>query len=279
MSRNQQGLYSPTFEHDNCGIGAVVNSKGIKSHQTVERALCIVENLEHRAGKDAEGKTGDGVGILLQISHKFFAKVCKKLNIAIGGEREYGIAQLFFPQDEIKRRQAKKMFEIIAEKEGLELLGYREVPVYPQVLGHKAKECMPHIVQAFIKKPEGVEKGLDFDRKLYIARRVFEQSNDNTYVVSMSSRTIVYKGMFLVGQLRTFLRICRIKIMNLPLPWYIPDSAPIPIQAGREHTPTALWYITGKSILYGATRTKCRPERKIWRLLISKGSCTRFSLW
>ena len=204
MSRNHQGLYSPTFEHDNCGIGAVVNSKGIKSHQTVERALCIVENLEHRAGKDAEGKTGDGVGILLQISHKFFAKVCKKLNIAIGGEREYGIAQLFFPQDEIKRRQAKKMFEIIAEKEGLELLGYREVPVYPQVLGHKAKECMPHIVQAFIKKPEGVEKGLDFDRKLYIARRVFEQSNDNTYVVSMSSRTIVYKGMFLVGQLRTF---------------------------------------------------------------------------
>ena len=204
MSRNQQGLYSPTFEHDNCGIGAVVNSKGIKSHQTVERALRIVENLEHRAGKDAEGKTGDGVGILLQISHKFFAKVCKKLNIAIGGEREYGIAQLFFPQDEIKRRQAKKMFEIIAEKEGLELLGYREVPVYPQVLGHKAKECMPHIVQAFIKKPEGVEKGLDFDRKLYIARRVFEQSNDNTYVVSMSSRTIVYKGMFLVGQLRTF---------------------------------------------------------------------------
>ena len=204
MSRNQQGLYSPTFEHDNCGIGAVVNSKGIKSHQTVERALCIVENLEHRAGKDAEGKTGDGVGILLQIYHKFFAKVCKKLNIAIGGEREYGIAQLFFPQDEIKRRQAKKMFEIIAEKEGLELLGYREVPVYPQVLGHKAKECMPHIVQAFIKKPEGVEKGLDFDRKLYIARRVFEQSNDNTYVVSMSSRTIVYKGMFLVGQLRTF---------------------------------------------------------------------------
>lgn len=200
----RQGLYSPMFEHDNCGIGAVVNSKGIKSHLTVERALHIVENLEHRAGKDAEGKTGDGVGILLQISHKFFSKVCKELDFNIGGEREYGIAQLFFPQDELKRNQAKKMFEIIVEKEGLELLGYREVPVYPEVLGHKAKVCMPHIVQAFIKKPEQVEKGLDFDRKLYIARRVFEQSNDNTYVVSMSSRTIVYKGMFLVGQLRTF---------------------------------------------------------------------------
>ena len=202
--KENQGLYRQQFEHDNCGIGAVINSKGIKSHTTVENALKIVENLEHRAGKDAEGKTGDGVGILLQISHKFFKKECDKLGIAIGEEREYGIAQLFFPQDELKCNQAKKMFEIIVEKEGLEFLGYREVPVYPDVLGHKARVCMPHIVQAFIKKPARVEKGLEFDRKLYIARRVFEQSNENTYVVSMSSRTIVYKGMFLVGQLRTF---------------------------------------------------------------------------
>ena len=202
--KENQGLYRQQFEHDNCGIGAVINSKGIKSHTTVENALKIVENLEHRAGKDAEGKTGDGVGILLQISHKFFKKECDKLGIAIGEEREYGIAQLFFPQDELKCNQAKKMFEIIVEKEGLELLGYREVPVYPDVLGHKARVCMPHIVQAFIKKPARMEKGLEFDRKLYIARRVFEQSNENTYVVSMSSRTIVYKGMFLVGQLRTF---------------------------------------------------------------------------
>ncbi len=208
MDRNaameDQGLYRQQFEHDNCGIGAVVNSKGVKSHQTVENALRIVENLEHRAGKDAEGKTGDGVGILLQISHSFFQKVCTKEGIAIGGEREYGIAQLFFPQDELKCNQAKKMFEIIVEKEGMEFLGFRQVPVHADVLGRKARECMPHIVQAFIKKPEQVEKGLEFDRKLYIARRVFEQSNDNTYVVSMSSRTIVYKGMFLVGQLRTF---------------------------------------------------------------------------
>ena len=202
--KENQGLYRQQFEHDNCGIGAVINSKGIKSHTTVENALKIVENLEHRAGKDAEGKTGDGVGILLQISHKFFKKECEKLGIEIGEEREYGIAQLFFPQDELKCNQAKKMFEIIVEKEGLELLGYREVPVYPEVLGHKARVCMPHIMQAFIKKPVRVEKGLEFDRKLYIARRVFEQSNENTYVVSMSSRTIVYKGMFLVGQLRTF---------------------------------------------------------------------------
>ena len=204
VRREDQGLYRREFEHDNCGIGAVVNIKGKKTHDTVANALRIVEHLEHRAGKDAEGKTGDGVGILLQISHKFFKKACKKEGFDIGGEREYGIAQFFFPQHEIKRAQAKKMFEIIVEKEGLELLGWRTVPVIPEVLGHKARECMPYIMQAFIKKPDEVEKGLPFDRMLYIARREFEQSNDNTYVVSMSSRTIVYKGMFLVGQLRTF---------------------------------------------------------------------------
>ena len=204
VRREDQGLYRREFEHDNCGIGAVVNIKGKKTHDTVANALRIVEHLEHRAGKDAEGKTGDGVGILLQISHKFFQKACKKEGFDIGGEREYGIAQFFFPQHEIKRAQAKKMFEIIVEKEGLELLGWRTVPVIPEVLGHKARECMPYIMQAFIKKPDEVEKGLPFDRMLYIARREFEQSNDNTYVVSMSSRTIVYKGMFLVGQLRTF---------------------------------------------------------------------------
>ena len=203
-NEEQKGLYRQEFEHDNCGIGAVVNIKGKKTYDTVVNALRIVENLEHRAGKDAEGKTGDGVGILLQISHKFFKKVCKKEGFDIGGEREYGIAQIFFPEHEIKRAQAKKMFEIILEKEGLKLLGWRKVPVVPDVLGQKARECMPCIMQAFIKKPQDVEKGIDFDRKLYIARREFEQSNDNTYVVSMSSRTIVYKGMFLVGQLRTF---------------------------------------------------------------------------
>ena len=200
----QPPLYRPEFEHDNCGIGAVVNIKGIKTHGTVEQALTIVETLEHRAGKDAEGKTGDGVGILLQISHRFFSKVTKELGFDIGGEREYGIGMFFFPQDELERNQAKKMLEIVVEKEGLEFLGWRAVPIVPEVLGNKALDCMPYIMQGFIKKPAKVNKGIDFDRKLYIARRIFEQSNENTYVVSMSSRTIVYKGMFLVGQLRQF---------------------------------------------------------------------------
>jgi len=202
--RVQQGLYDPRFEHDNCGIGAVVNIKGIKTHETVANALKIVENLEHRAGKDAEGKTGDGVGILLQISHKFFAKAVKPLNIHLGGDRDYGIGMFFFPQDELMRNQAKKMFEIIVEKEGMEFLGWRMVETHPETLGNKAVECMPYILQGFVKRPSDVNKGLDFDRKLYIARRIFEQSNDNTYVVSLSSRTIVYKGMFLVKQLRMF---------------------------------------------------------------------------
>ena len=200
----QPGLYSEQFEHDNCGIGAIVSIKGIKTHQTVSDALSIVENLEHRAGKDAEGKTGDGVGILLQISHKFFKKAVKPLGIELGEEREYGIGMFFFPQAEMKRNQSKKMFEIIVEKEGLEFRGWREVPTYPNVLGKKAIDCMPYIMQAFVKKPEDVNKGIDFDRKLYVARRVFEQTCENTYVVSLSSRTIVYKGMFLVGQLRQF---------------------------------------------------------------------------
>ncbi len=198
------GMYDPSFEHDNCGIGAVVNIKGIKTHDTVANALKIVENLKHRAGKDAEGKTGDGVGILLQISHKFFAKAVKPLGISLGGERDYGIGMFFFPQDELKRNQAKKMFEVIVKKEGMNFLGWREVPIDPTKLGQKAVDCMPYIMQGFVKRPADVKKGLDFDRKLYVVRRVFEQSNDDTYVASLSSRTIVYKGMFLVEQLGLF---------------------------------------------------------------------------
>ena len=197
----QQGLYSPAFEHDACGIGAVVDIKGRKSHGTVDDALKIVEKLEHRAGKDAEGKTGDGVGILLQISHKFFSKAA---GIPLPGERDYGVGMFFFPQDPLKRGQAKKMFEIILEKEGLPFLGWRRVPVRPEILGQKALEKMPFIEQAFVGRPEESRRGLEFDRRLYVARRVFEQSSGDTYVASLSSRTVVYKGMFLVGQLRQF---------------------------------------------------------------------------
>ncbi|MCD8326578.1 MAG: glutamate synthase large subunit [Lachnospiraceae bacterium] len=224
-------LYDPAFEHDNCGIGACVNIKGIKTRETVENALQIVETLEHRAGKDAEGKTGDGVGILTQIPHAFFKRETEKLGFDIGGEREYGIAMFFMPQEEMPRNQARKMFEIIVEKEGLKFLGWRVVPTHPEVLGKKALECMPYIIQGFVKKPANVEKGIDFDRKLYVARRVFEQSTSNTYVVSFSSRTIVYKGMFLVGQLRTF-------FSDLQDPEYVAAIAMIHSRFSTNTTPS-----------------------------------------
>jgi glutamate synthase (ferredoxin) len=197
-------LYDPRFEHDACGIGAVVAIDGKKTHKTVDNALKIVEKLEHRAGKDAAGETGDGVGILLQISHSFFKKAAAECGITLGDERDYGVGMFFFPQERLARSQAMKMLEIIVEKEGMEFLGWRTVPVAPQVLGQKALDCMPCIMQCFVKRPENIERGLEFDRMLYVARREFEQSNDNTYVPSFSSRTVVYKGMFLVGQLRRF---------------------------------------------------------------------------
>ncbi len=202
--KNSSPLYDPRFEHDACGIGAVVDVKGRRSYDTVDSALKIVEKLEHRAGKDAAGETGDGVGLLLQVPHKLMVKAAAQCGVALGGERDYGVGVFFFPQDGLKRAQAKKMLEIIVAKEGMEFLGWRDVPVRPEVLGERARSCMPHISQCFVKRPADCPQGLDFDRKLYVARRVFEQSNVNTYIPSFSSRTIVYKGMFLVGQLRQF---------------------------------------------------------------------------
>ena len=227
-------LYEPSFEHDNCGIGAVVNIDGSKSHKIVDNALSIVEKLEHRAGKDASGETGDGVGILVQISHEFFKKAAADL-VGKLGEREYGIGQFFFPGDVVSTGSTtcdseKARFEKCCAAEGLKFLGWRKVPVNADVLGKKARDCMPQIWQGFVEKPADCEPGLDFDRKLYIVRRLFENgalrgapaegvaenaagacsegetspSLPKTYVCSLSSRTIVYKGMFLVHELRTF---------------------------------------------------------------------------
>ncbi len=191
-------------EHDACGIGAVVKIDGVPEYSVMDDALTIVEKLEHRAGKDASGTVGDGVGILLQISHPFFSVVAKKAGLKIGGAGEYGIGMFFLPQDELKRTFAKRLFEVIARKEQVEVIGWREVPVFPEILGDRARDCMPAIWQCFLKKPETAEAGADFDRLLYVVRREFEQSSEDTYICSLSSRTIVYKGMFLVGQLRRF---------------------------------------------------------------------------
>ena len=162
----QQGLYHPEFEHDNCGIGAIVNIKGERSRRVVEDALSIVEKLEHRAGKDAEGKTGDGVGILVQMPYGFMRSEAEKLGFTLGEDGDFAVGMFFFPQNERKRSQAKKLFEIIVKKGGLEFLGWRTVPSVPDVLGQKARDSMPYIMQGFVKRPEDCEKGLAFSEKL-----------------------------------------------------------------------------------------------------------------
>ena len=196
----EKTLYSENFEHDACGIGAVVNIDGIASHDVVDDALTIVERLEHRAGKDATGQVGDGVGVLLQMPHKLYST----FGFDLGQKGDYGVGMFFFPQENLQRRQAQKLFEVICGKEGVPFLGWRQVPVDPEILGAPARDSMPGIYQCFVARPGDVDRGLAFDRRLYVIRRVFEQSSEGTYVCSFSSRTVVYKGMFLVNQLRKF---------------------------------------------------------------------------
>ena len=200
-------LYRSSFEHDACGIGAVISIKGEQNHRTVDDALKIVEKLQHRAGKDACGETGDGVGLMMQIPHKLMCKAAEKAGLEpLGAPRSYGVGMFFFPQDTLRRLQAKKMLEIIVQRNGLEFLGWRDVPTDPGILGQTARDAMPYIMQCFVRKPQDCPEGLAFDRRLYIVRREFEQSAIGTYIPSFSSRTIVYKGMFLVNQLRAFYR-------------------------------------------------------------------------
>ena len=170
----------------------------------MDYALKVIENLDHRAGKDATGETGDGVGIMLQVSHSFFSRAAAECGINVGG-RVITAWACFFPQDG-ERDRAKAAFEAIVRGEGFQCLGWRDMPTNPDTLGQRARSTMPHIAQCFIARPASVEKGLPFDRRLYIARRLFEKSQEGaqTYVVSLSSRTVVYKGMFLVRQLRDF---------------------------------------------------------------------------
>ena len=182
------------IEHDACGIGTVVQIDGKQSYDVLDKALHIVEKLEHRAGKDASGKVGDGVGILLQISDDFFRKTLKKDNIKL--PEHYGVGMFFLPRNKLLLNQHKKMFEKFVEQEGCTFITWRKVPCDESILGQKAKDCMPSIYQAF------VQGDTDLEQKLYVIRREFEKSCKETYVASLSSRTIVYKGMFLVSQLR-----------------------------------------------------------------------------
>ncbi len=204
MLENNNLLYNKNFEHDACGIGAVVNIDGKKSYKTVDDALKIVEKLQHRAGKDAMGEVGDGVGILVQIPHEFFINYAKTQNFSLPKEGDYAVAMIFFDKEESNFQSDKESFEKILTDNNLKVLSWRKVDINPSILKGKAISSMPNIYQCIIEKPENLESGIVFERKLYSARKIFEKQTKSSYVVTMSSKTIVYKGLLLVEQLREF---------------------------------------------------------------------------
>ena len=211
-SRGKRSLYRSEFEHDACGIGALANINGEKSHQILDDALSVLVNLEHRGGTGLEKNTGDGAGVLFQIPHHFFRKEAQKCGQILPAEGDYGTAMVFFPQSEQGVACARSVFEEGCAEAGVPVLFWREVPVDPHDIGETARACMPTILQAFLGRPEGVSRGDTFERKLYVCRRIIEKRAEGAhalkgqifYICSMSSRTIVYKGMLVATQMRRF---------------------------------------------------------------------------
>ncbi|MEH7120805.1 glutamate synthase large subunit [Neobacillus vireti] len=207
-----QGLYHPEYEHEACGIGMVANINGKKSHDIVEYAITILCNLEHRGGQSADTSTGDGAGILTQIPHSFFEKQCEKENIELAEEGKYGIGMIFLPQDPEVRKKTQKQIENVIKEEGQVFLGWRTVPVNDSYVGDMAKKSKPFIRQMFIASSLNPHDQNDFERKLYVIRKRLEKEvcpsdkehQEGMYVCSLSSRTIVYKGMLIPEQLDSF---------------------------------------------------------------------------
>ncbi|MDF2114092.1 glutamate synthase large subunit [Roseiarcaceae bacterium H3SJ34-1] len=207
-----QGLYDPSKEHDACGVGFVARLDNVQSHDVVEMGLQILLNIDHRGAVGADPKLGDGCGILVQIAHNFFSEECAKLGFTLPKAFEYGIGQLFMPRDAGVRAEIEAIVERSIEEEGLTLLGWRDVPLDNSDLGEAVKAVEPVMRQVFVGRGPGVGDETDFERKLYLARKVISGAvvAINTpqaaefYAVSMSCRTIVYKGMVLVSQLGTY---------------------------------------------------------------------------
>ena len=204
MQDRRYPLYHEELEHENCGVGAVADLNGRATHRTVDQALSIVERLAHRAGSDALGTTGDGVGILTELPHSLFSAWALEEGIQLGRPGDYGVGMLFLPEDEVSAENTCRIFEQLAASEQISILGWRNVPCHPAQLGAGARSTMPRIRQCFLRRPGTVSTGQDFDRRLYVLRRVFEKQDTDTYICSLSCRTIVYKGMMLVNQLRSF---------------------------------------------------------------------------
>jgi glutamate synthase (NADPH) large chain len=205
-----QGLYDPAHEHEACGIGMIANIDGRKSHNIVQNAINILCNLEHRGGQSADTSTGDGAGILTQIPHRFFKKQCEKEDISLPGEGEYGVGMVFLPEHYDSRMQSKELFERIIEEEGQKTLGWRPVPINDSFVGKVASKSKPFIRQVFIGASDDMKTRMDFERKLYVIRKRIEKETSqieelkDVYLCSLSSTTIVYKGMLIPEQLDSF---------------------------------------------------------------------------
>src|SRR3954465_5262314 len=208
-----RGLYDPALGKDSCGVGFIADIKGRKSHQIVVDALTILVNLEHRGAVGADPRAGDGAGILVQIPHKFFARKTAALGITLPKPGEYGIGALFMPRDADRRELVRKTFEEIVAQEGLTILGWRaDMPVDNSTLGETVKPTEPFHMQVFIGKGKKDLSEDEFERRLYILRksisatiyRQYERRLSGYYPVSISCRTVIYKGMFLADQLGTY---------------------------------------------------------------------------
>ncbi len=201
-----QGLYNPQFEHDACGVGFIVHMKGEKSHAIVEQALTILVNLEHRGACGCETNTGDGAGILMQVPHKFLQKVAAAEGIVLPEAGEYGVGMIYCSPDATVRSHSRQLFEAIAAEEGQKVLGWRDVPTDNSSLGNTAKASEPFMQQVFIQRSADLADDAAFERKLYILRKRSHSSirtakvDPYWYPSSLSSRTIVYKGMLMTAQ-------------------------------------------------------------------------------
>ena len=210
----QHGLYSPEQEHDSCGVGVVANIKGGKSHQIIEEGMQVLVNLGHRGAAGSDPETGDGAGLLIQMPHQFFQKECSRLGFDLPDQGEYGVAMVFLPPQPEGSEKCRALVTKVINDEGLELLGWREVPVDPTKLGHDSQAVRPIIQQAFIGSGPGIRDTDHLERKLYVVRKVIEHSkmelsvteeeDDYFYICSMSCNTIVYKGLVHAHQLFGF---------------------------------------------------------------------------
>lgn len=210
--KNNQGLYDPSFEHDACGIGFVANIKGHKSHQHISDALTVLENMEHRGACGCENNTGDGAGIMLQMPHEFFFDECINLGIHLPAYGKYGVGFLFFSKEIRVREECRDIFNRAAEKLGLEILGYRKVPVNKTDIGPTALSVEPCMEQVFIACPDHINDPEAFERKLFVLRNYATHTIQNTvikdevgfYLSSLSYKTIVYKGQLTSLQVRGY---------------------------------------------------------------------------